>query len=292
MKNLFFNLIVFTLILLLFSLFFGCADEPGESLYNPEKFGPAPKITNIETIYPIYNAEQAFAGIGVIKITGQNFLEDINWNFVYFDNEPGTVLNASNTELEVQTPNVLGDSVRIKVATNVDSFSLDHYYKLVPAIEEVYSFKPSEAPLKLTADANGNLFFTMNLNDALSDSVWMLSTDGILSGYGNSRAFDALRMGPNGELFGAHGTRKRLYSFPVGGGAQSLWLNVREKMKDFDFDANLNIWTAGPQGELICRNQLVIMIQAKRINISRHFNSYGITQNVWCFYFQFCFRSI
>ena len=117
MKHLIIKLIVFTLTLLIYIFLAGCADEPGDSLYKPETFttGPAPSITNIETIYPNYSTENAFAGIGVVRITGENFVENINWNFVYFDKEPGIILNASNTELEVKTPNVLGDSVRIKI---------------------------------------------------------------------------------------------------------------------------------------------------------------------------------
>ncbi len=254
MRKILYQLLI--IIVIIFAVIFSaCEEETGEDLYNPNKFvsGPAPKITNIETIYPLYDDSKAFAGIGEIKITGQNFLSDVISNTVYFENLQGTVLTASETELLVKTPNLLGDSVRIKISTNVDSFSLDYYYRLIPAIEEIFSFKQSEEPQNITCDANGNLFFTMNENGALSDSIWMLSTDGNRSGYGNSRAFDELRMGPNGELFGVHGTRSRLYSFPPGGGAQSLWLNVREKMKDFDFDANLNIWTAGAADEFICR---------------------------------------
>jgi len=255
MKKDFFKLII-AIILLVSTFFAGCAEEPGEGLYNPNNFvsGPAPKITNIETIYPVYSDSQAFAGIGVIRITGENFLNDASLNTVYFDNLPGTVLSASETELQVKTPNVLGDSVRIKTVTNVDSFSTDYYYKLVAAVEEVFSFKESEAPKKITCDANGDLFFTMYLNGALSDSVWLLTPAGILSGYGNPvREYDAIKMDPNGELLGIHGTRSRIYTFPAGGGTQSLWLNVGEKMKSFDFDANLNIWTAGPATADICR---------------------------------------
>ena len=63
MKKYFFELIII-MILLVSTFFTGCKEDPVESLYNPDYVSmPAPKITNIETIFPVSDVGRAFAGI-------------------------------------------------------------------------------------------------------------------------------------------------------------------------------------------------------------------------------------
>ena len=237
------------LILVLTTIFFaGCKQEPQESLFNPKYVsGPAPVITAVAP-------DSAFGGIGEVTITGENFIADVQKNWVYFDKEQATILNASTTELKVIAPSVVSDTAKLKVSVfGSDQFSNILQYKLMAAVENMTDFKPAEAPQKMTCDNDGNIYFTM-LSDVISgtlaDSVYMFNyLTKERKGFAVAKKqYDAMRIGPTKQLYALHGTRKHMYVYPVGGGEPERH-SIKKKVFDFDFDADQNIWAAGKEGD-------------------------------------------
>jgi hypothetical protein len=61
----------------------------------------------------------------------------------------------------------------------------------------------------------------------------------------------AMKFGPGGQLFVVAG-RNIIFRVPAGGGASAVWLSGSglTPLNDLDFDANGNIWTSGPSGNV------------------------------------------
>ena len=92
-------------------LIFSCEDPNyPENIWDENDQGnPSPSISSVEP-------DAAFAGIDTLTISGQNFSENTSENLVYFNNMLGEVVNATSTSLSVITPNLVSDSVQIRVA--------------------------------------------------------------------------------------------------------------------------------------------------------------------------------
>jgi len=229
--------------LLMASLFVtGCKQEPEPSLYDPNYVsGPQPVITSV-------SPDSAFAGIGEVTINGNNFMADPSQNWVYFDKKQGTVVNATTTQLKVIAPTVVSeDSIKLKVAVKgSDKFSDPVNYKLTAAVESMYDFKPAEIPLRMACDNASNIYFTMLKNDALDDSIYVLNyKTHVRKGFGLAlKQYDAMRIGPNNQLYALHGTRKKIYVYPEDGGTPDNF-SIKNKIYDFDFGPQQNIWGAG-----------------------------------------------
>ena len=250
MRNMLLNTVI---IIVLTALFFvGCKKDPQKSLYDPDYVsGPAPVITSV-------SPDSTFAGIGEVVIRGENFIADVEKNWVYFDKKQATIMNATTNELQVIAPSVVSDTAKLKVGVfGSDQFSNIIEYKLMAAVENISNFKPSEEPLKMTCDNEGNVYFIM-LSDVfagtLADSVYMLNyITKEVKGIGPAKKrYDALRIGPTNQLYALHGTRKHMYVYPADGGEPER-KSIKKKIYDFDFDAEQNIWGAGKDGSGIIK---------------------------------------
>ena len=102
-------------------LIFSCEDPNyPENIWDENDQGNAsPSISSVEP-------EAAFAGIDTLTINGQNFSENTSENLVYFNNMLGEVINATSTSLRVITPNLVSDSVKIRVAVQGAFLFADH----------------------------------------------------------------------------------------------------------------------------------------------------------------------
>lgn len=102
----------------------GCEKAP-TGLFDPDyEEGTPPEIASVEP------ADSAKAG-SIITIQGKNFASQPAANFVYFEATEGTVKEASPTELKVQVPDLVGDSVKVRIAVDqVEDFSNVVSYKL------------------------------------------------------------------------------------------------------------------------------------------------------------------
>lgn len=202
MKKNIYKILALSSSVLVFFLFVSCSEDVTPSLYElaPQSL-PAPVITSISP------PNQALAGVTPLTISGSNFSTTLKNNFVYFNGKPGTIQSATETQLVVIPPNVVADTVLIKVAVlNSDNFSNIYQYKLISPWEVYYPFDPiAEKAYGIIIDNSNNLL--VNLYDI---GIWKITPDKQKSLYipkGNTQKWDNFRFGPANELYGARSAR-------------------------------------------------------------------------------------
>jgi IPT/TIG domain len=231
---------------LMLVLFAGCKEDPPPSLYD-SALPPTGAQPVISSIAP---PGSALAGVSVLTITGSNFSPVASDNLVFFDASPGTVVDASPTQLHVRAPELVKDSIEVKVAVLQSAlFSVPMLYRLDAAVSEFGRLTNSLEPLGVAADADGNVYVSMLLNSA-RDSVYKITPAGVRTGFsiGFSSSiprYTALKVGPDG-IYGA-ALRNAIFLIPPTGGAAAVWVvgGGLGTLYDFDFDQQLNIWAGG-----------------------------------------------
>src|SRR4030066_682539 len=185
-----------------FLLIASCSEDVTPSLYDlAAESSATPVITSISP------PNQALAGVTPLSISGSNFSTTAKNNFVYFNGRPGTVISATASQLVVLAPNVVADTVLVKISVlHSEKFSNIYQYKLATAWEEYYPFDPiAEKAYGIIIDNNNNLL--VNLYDI---GIWKVTPDKQKSLYipkGNTQKWDNFRYGPGGELYGARSAR-------------------------------------------------------------------------------------
>lgn len=205
MKKIFYNATIRIILITTIIFINSCSDDPTVSLEEyPSGNLPAPILS---TINP---SNQALAGVTIITITGSNFSSDSRNNRVYFNGEPGTILNSTTTELVVKVPNVVADTVHVKIAVvGAQNFSNIFQYKMVPAWEVYYPLdKDAEKAYGIILDNNNNLLISL-----LGKGVWKItplpdtSKTLFIPVGNNAQKWDNFRYGPGGELYGVRSAR-------------------------------------------------------------------------------------
>lgn len=237
-----------TSLCLLFAAFWACNEDPTPSLYQPENLNTlaAPVIASIDP------AGEAFAGIGIITINGQNFSSAKSEVSVYFNDQAGEILEASATQLRVKVPNLVSENVSLKIAVNrVEKFSNTVNYKLVAAVAPVFKFAEIDEPWAIAVDAQDNIFASLTSN-SLGDGVKKITLAGAKTDFsprltGSVTRYQGLKVGPAGALYGVTFER-RIIQVPAAGGTSTNWVvlpNTAVRLNDLDFDRDGNLWTAG-----------------------------------------------
>jgi hypothetical protein len=223
----------------------GCKNEYPDSIWDPNyKSNPTPIITLIEP------ESGSFAGVGVVTVTGQNFSPNVEDNKVYFEGERATTLTASQTQLTVQVPNLLGDSLKVQIYV-VGALEFGEYepgYKLeeasvqFKAIDDFVQFTALACDLQENAYGLSTTREIYKIEHPDSDKVVYATVQ-------TSRKADGMKMGPDGYLYWVRGNT-RVYRVPPGGGesVEESYVTVNSRVSDLDFDQNLNIYAAGSTG--------------------------------------------
>jgi len=228
-------------------LFIACERDATKSVFveNPE-VRPDPIITSIEP------ADGSLSGIGQMTINGSNFSTTTKNNVVFFGSTIATIVSATESELIVKTPRIVGDSIEVKVSViGAQLFSNVIYYnKIVEATREVGGYgNLSEDLYAIAADANDNLYVAVQQGSQLRLDI--ISSDSI----GKSQVYQSpvpivtrgMKMGPGGYLYLVKGSEfnKILYRVPPGGGFQQPYVLLPHSVYDLDFDPAGNIYIAG-----------------------------------------------
>ena len=225
---------------MIFLFFAYCEKDPTPSIFveNPES-NPDPVITSMVP------AGKTLAGIGEIIFNGQNFSPVIEENTVFFDGTPAKILAATTTQLTVQSPNLPGDSLEVKINV-VGSFLFSNtmYYSLENAVEEYGGYNDFDDVWGICVDAGENLFTSLRARrvdkitpDGEREDNWA-TTIGVIQA-------NHMKVGPGGYIYL---TRKNstLYRIPPGGGNSETFVSsLPTKIYDLDFDPTGNIYTAG-----------------------------------------------
>lgn len=246
-----YTIIVFILILSSVLIQMGCENNyPSTGPDYPFVSGPTPVITDI-------SPDSSYSGIGIITITGQHFSAEISENRVFVGGQPAKVLSASETELQVQVPTLVGDSLLIQINVK-GAYLLGEYggpastdvpFKLIDALVGYLSIDATKEISGLAVDPNENIYTILRAPRGIvqithpdSTGLPQYSTSPTVTGYG-------MKWGPGGYLYF---TRKntRVYRVLPGGGSYETFAVLDAKLLDLDFDQNGNIFTAGEEGKI------------------------------------------
>lgn len=289
-KNTFIISSLFSFVLLLIS----CDPETTPTAFKDLPSGGTPVISSISP------ADTGLAGITEVTINGQNFSADILKNIVYFNEHVAEILQVSETQLIVKSPNIVEDSVEIKVAVEgVPLFSETFLLDLKSAIHEIYPFQDFQIPYALTTDKEGNVIFNLVVS-GLSTGFSKINSAGIIEDYaakGGESFYTDLRYGNNGKVYGTRNPAVRaLFGSEPGASPGAVIVSSDESVQLFSLaiDNNFNIWTGGSQGNIfrvtpdeVDKKEFPTELTIKSL---RFFNGYlyavanmDTTQSIWRF---------
>lgn len=221
----------------------GCEEDSPGSLFDPDDDGrPQPVISEV------IPKEGSLAAIGIVRIIGQNFSSIPHENMVYFGTKDGKILEASESELTVQAPNEVGDSLELRVSvTGAIYFSNTVEYSLEPAVEAHPDIDENLTPWASTTDAEGNLYVSVSRGTE-SRGILKITPDGEVSEYVPPRhlRYNGMKMGPDGYLYLCRDIRL-IARVPPGGGQEENWLpfTIGDRIIDMDFDELGYLWAVG-----------------------------------------------
>lgn len=249
---------------LLFLLFSACDKDITPSLYDPDATsGPQPVISSIDP------PDFALAGVTIVTITGQNFSPDPDKNFVYFDDQKGEIQSASATELKVKPPNLVGDSVSVKIAVHgAELFSNTIIYQLEYTEFEYGGIDKFTDAYSLACDPQNNIYVSSGLRKILKitpdkpteNTDYVPETDGF---------YQTLCWGPDDYLYA--GRTRYIYRVPPGGGSiDKFGDKLKKPVYDIDFGPNHNLFIAGKYAMMRMKpdGTLDVIMEYERTNLN------------------------
>ena len=189
-------------------------------------------------------SDSALAGVGVIVLYGQYLSPQSQNNIVLINGQPTVELSSTDTSVTIESPSeVIGDSLTISTtvigANEFDSF---YPYLMIDPTIAVGEFGEFDDVYGLAVGTLENLYVSLG-----NKKIYQVTPAGEKTVYADITPLikmDALRMGPDGYLYGV-ARRPIVYRIPPGGGNEEIFAVVSERVTDLDFDENGNMWTAG-----------------------------------------------
>ena len=237
---------IFNIIIIFTFYFISCEEDAPTKVYDDDLGAPAPKINSIEPM------DSVFSYVTTIRITGENFspsTDSVNGNKVYFNNQLGRVISASSTEINVLSPDISGDSIRLKVITPRSVTMAEFYpYKIFTTVDKIVQFNPLESVTAIELDNEGNLYGFVT--EALTGKIYKVTPEGVKTEYGTAPFPSAsdMKFGQGGYLYVQQSNNERIHRIAPGGGAASVFVtlpNTADNMRFYDFDENQNLFAAG-----------------------------------------------
>ena len=229
-------------------LIFSCEDPNyPENIWDEDDQGNAsPSISSVEP------EEAAFAGIDTLTINGQNFSENASANLVYFNNMLGEVISATSTSLKVVTPNLVSDSVQIRVAVQGAFLFADHssLYTLSAAVLDYGPFDQFTDIFSLDLDRDENLIVSMD--GTPNAEFWIVDTNQDSAVWSGALAKGSgMKLGPTGSVYFVN-YQRYLYKDEQGTPKENteIFKRLNGNVTDLDFDSNGNLF-AGGTGSII-----------------------------------------
>ncbi|TFH01812.1 MAG: hypothetical protein E4H13_03870 [Calditrichales bacterium] len=277
-RNVFIRVGIFLIALF---VFMNCAEEPTKSLYDPN-YKPSKADPVVTAVAP---EGGTFAAIGEVTITGLNFSSDPGVVHVYFGGVKGTLLSSSDTEIHVIAPNIAGDSLDIKV--RIDGalmFGEFTPYKLEVAVRPYGGINYISDALGIACDGDENLYVSVYGPKIVKIAPDEVASDYVTADQGVDGAFEVLKMGPGGELYGAR--LRFLYKTPAGGGSIARASGrLGGRPFDLDFDENGNLYYASTGGVYMVRSDFTdtLMVAYPSVNLSsiRVYDGYVYTAGLY-----------
>ena len=262
--------LAWTMVWLLPIFAFRCDKQPTSSLWDPDQTGQANPV--IQEINP---PKKALAGVTLLTIRGVNFSPEAKYNFVYFNDMQGKIVSATTTQLVVEPPNLVGDSIKIKIAVHgAELFSNIMPYALDYSAKEYAGIDKNLDANGIACDKDENLFVSLGLNKIIKITAREEKSD-----YTNTPDgfFRSLRVGPGGVLYGVR--TRFLYQIAAGGASvKQFGKTFTQPVNDLDFDAAGNIYVAARLTIYAVKNDATWKVAASypliSLNSIRVFNGY------------------
>ena len=224
---------------------YACDTPESASLFDEDYQSlPAPVISSVSP------EGGYFAGYEEIVITGSNFTTDLSKLFVYFNNTRVNVISASATQIVVRTPNLVADSLGIKVSVlGVEAFSNSWEYRLEALFRDAVEFPDNENPWAAARDSDGNYYVSYEASGAAA-GVKKVAPDGTVVdptfGTAQSWFYRSAKVGPDGGVYLVRGGAVPfVYRIDPTGGTPSSWARGIGRTEDITFDPSGNAWTGG-----------------------------------------------
>ncbi len=234
---------LFRIILPISLVMFSCEDPNyPENIWDEDDQGNAsPSISFVEP------EESAFAGIDTLTINGQNFSENSSANLVYFNNMLGNVINATSTSLKVVTPNLVSDSVQIRVAVQGAFLFADHssLYTLTAAVSDYGPFDQFTDIFSLDLDRDENLIVSMD--GSPNAEFWIVDTNQDSAVWSGALAkASGMKLGPTGSVYFVN-YQRFLYKDEQGTPKENseIFKRLNGNATDLDFDSYGNLFVGG-----------------------------------------------
>jgi len=237
--------IIFLLLITLAAIafFIGCEADNPASIYDASKSGESTPV--LSKMIP---EDSTLAGIGEITIQGQNFSTVPENNLVYFDKTLVTVVSASESQITINSPNLLGDTIKVKIAVHgAYLYSNIMDYKLVPAVWEFGGFDEYNDPYAIACDSDENLYVSTK-----GKKVYKVTPDGERTIYSEDSGFSkasGMKMGPEGYLYYVN-ILSYMFRIPPGGGKYEMYTTLPGGAFDLDFGPNGNLFCGGNKNAL------------------------------------------
>jgi len=224
-------------------IIFSCEDPNyPENIWDEDDQGNAsPSISSVEP------EEAAFAGIDTLMINGQNFSENTSANLVYFNNLLGDVISATSTSLRVVTPNLVSDSVQIRVAVQGAFLFADHssLYTLTAAVLDYGPFDQFTDIFSLDLDREENLIVSMD--GTPNAEFWIVDINQDTTVWSGALAKGSgMKLGPTGSVYFVN-YQRYLYKDEQGTPKENteIFKRLNGNATDLDFDSNGNLFAGG-----------------------------------------------
>ena len=237
---------------------FACKNIPDTGVWPPDtsKDEVRPIITKV---YPdpmsMDQDSVAFAGVGILYIEGEKFGATPADNRVYFNGAPGEVLEASTTKLTVKIPNVVSDSIRIRVSVKgllqFARYKDQDYYGPFRTKSVIASYKAIDKFIDasgLAVDDQENVYVLTTGKEILK----LVHPDSNATVFGTATFITTpcMRVGPDSMIYVTRGI-KSLYRVAEGG-RTTRFASANTKVSYIDFDENKNLFAGGKGGTIEC----------------------------------------
>ena len=229
-------------------LFTGCENNlyPDDIWDETDVGGSQPLILSVDP------TQGALAGIDTITIHGENFSENISKNIVYFDGVSAEILSSSPNSLTIIAPNIISDSIVIKVAVEA-AFNFAEFsspYSLGAAIIDYGPFDMFTDIYSLDLDRGENLIVSMD--GSPNAEFWMVDLQQDSSVWSGSLSkASGMKLGPTGSIYYVN-YQRYLYKDEQGTPKENseIFKRLNGNATDLDFDINGNLFTGGSGSQI------------------------------------------
>ncbi len=263
----------FTLILGL--VIFSCS-KPDEPTY--DKSHPDPNPTGLAA--PKVDSLSPSEGYlkDVIKIYGSGFNSTPEYNMVSFGKNAGKILSASTSELTVQTPNIAGQTVPVKVSVK----GSEYWSQGMPFVfKNTLATLDSEIvwPNGVAVDDAGNVY----VGSADEGVIYKIAPDGSKSEFASVPVSGSIKFGPGHYLYVCEQGEGQIERISPDGSTVELVTAVSSPVA-FDWDQNGNMYIIENESgidRLDPSGTLTYMADVSTAKCCRVFGNYLYVSRIW-----------